>query len=424
VRFTIRLLLVSALIASVAGCIYAQSNSGANVSNLVPEAAFVSSQRYTNAFFGFSLTLPQGISFKQFQLALHDPSRHFLFGLHAGLAKSDALNDRPALTTIGISSEQLQHEETVQEYAKQKKLDVTHIKIRGREFWKSETEKNGPGGKLRMIVYLTLMQGYAIEFNIVSFDPKLAGQLKQDIESLEFFDPRRVMEFAGDNSHLYDPSGSHIASLSEGAISSNTYTNSELDFTYQFPAGWALIDGPTQEKIIEAGHKAAWGDDTVAAQEHEIVQKCTRILLWVNRYAPGVKFEGFNPLITLLAIDPACSPTGIQFPTSMDDHDGIKQAAGEIFSSFSDAPFFGKGQRVVSASKAGNHLWVQLSGTVSLDKPGSNVPETAYTSIEVTTVRDYWLAWLFVGGSQVELDQIRSTIVNFGSNPSPSENSR
>lgn len=419
-RLSIRAFWLAALIFVYSRSACAQSSPGAILSKPVPETAYISSPKYTNAFYGFSLVLPRGIPFKEFPMSYKDPAHHFLFGLQVDLVKAGLFSDHPALTMMTISSEQLQPGETTKDYASRKKmLNLTRIEIRAREFWKGESEESGPGGRSKTLDYLTLINGSVVEFYVTSFDGKLTGQLKHAIESLEFFDPPRAMEFAGENSRLYDPSGSHIAKLNEGSISSNTYTNNELEFTYQFPVGWALIDEATQEKVIEAGHKAVWGDNASAAQEHEVAQKCTRILLWVNRFVPGSKFEGLNPLIVLMAIDPACSPTGMQFPSSMDDHDGIKQVAGAIFSSLSNAPFFGKGQKVVSATKAGNHLWVQLSGTVSLDIPASNVPQAAYTSIEVTAVRDYWLAWLFMGGSQAELDQMKSTVVNFGSPSSP-----
>jgi hypothetical protein len=40
----------------------------------VPEAGFISPDKYTNAFFGFSLPLPQDSAFRAFQLPSNGPS--------------------------------------------------------------------------------------------------------------------------------------------------------------------------------------------------------------------------------------------------------------------------------------------------------------------------------------------------------------
>ena len=52
-RFAIRILLVSALIVGFTRSACGQSNTSAILSNTMPETAFISVQKYTNAFFGY-----------------------------------------------------------------------------------------------------------------------------------------------------------------------------------------------------------------------------------------------------------------------------------------------------------------------------------------------------------------------------------
>src|SRR5690349_8678502 len=63
------------------GYAFAQTEPPASTPGMVPETAFISPTKYTNAFFGFSLTLPRGIPFQQMSVPTKDPSVGFLFGV-------------------------------------------------------------------------------------------------------------------------------------------------------------------------------------------------------------------------------------------------------------------------------------------------------------------------------------------------------
>lgn len=257
----------------------AQSMPSAGQSEQSPETAFISSSVYSNAFFGFSLTLPRGVPFRQISIPPNDSSQGFLFGVKADLIKG-AFSPRPALSVMEIMYKQAGNEsgEAARAFVEgSKKLKATNVAIGGRNFWKSESEENGKSGKMRSLTYAVSLGGYAIEFAVVSFDAKLTGQLERSIESIVFFDPTRAAELAGPGGRLYDPSGRHIATLKPGVAWANTYTNDDLGFTYQFRSGWVVADDATREKLIEAGHQAAWGDSPSAAEEHAAVQKCSRI---------------------------------------------------------------------------------------------------------------------------------------------------
>ncbi len=412
--------LASALILTISSCAcaLAQAKPSANPSDGTPERAYISATAYTNAFFGFSLTLPHGVPFRQWAVPSADSTQRFLFGVQVELIKG-AFSPHAAASVMEIMCKQAGEEsaEEAQKFvAGKKNLKATHIGIAGRDFWKSEAEENGKAGKMHSINYAAPLGEYAVEFVIASFDSKLTGQLERSIESISFFDPSRAEEMAGPDSHLYDPSGGHIAKLHDGIVWSNTYTNDALGFTYEFPTGWIVADEATRIKVVESGHQAAYGDDPSSAQEHAFIQKCARYPLMVIRYPEGTKREGVNPLIALMLIDPACFPADFRFPSSLDNRERIAELSKAILSLLANAPFFGNGKNSVSAASDGDRVWIDLSSTANVEIPGT-APIAVFTVMAITEVRDYWVAWMFMAGSQNELDQLKRTPIFFSSPP-------
>lgn len=138
----------------------------------------------------------------------------------------------------------------------------------------------------------------------------------------------------------------------------------------------------------------------------------------VNRFPVGTKTEGLNPFVALMVVDPACFPTDIRFPSSLDDHEQVSQWIKETLGPIADAPFFGKAQTSVMLSSVDGRVWIDLSSIAKVNIPASEAPLAIFTEIDITQVRDYWAAWIFMGGSQAELDQLRHTPITFSS-PSP-----
>ena len=160
----------------------------------VPESGFVSSEQYTNAFFGFSLPLPQDPALRGFAL----PSNfHSLFGLQA---------QTNGLTTFAIFAKETSgaSSKLARRAAAGPKEEYTRkISIEGKEVWKSDTQQRSSVGTMRTIDYETAINGYLLSFKIVSFDPKLTDTLQHSIESIKFFDPTKAREMAGPNSREY-----------------------------------------------------------------------------------------------------------------------------------------------------------------------------------------------------------------------------
>jgi hypothetical protein len=396
---------------------FAQSNSPASPADVGPETAFISPSTYTNAFFGFSLKLPNGVPFREVAIPPADSSRGFLFGVEAGLIKG-AFNPHAVVSLMTIvykRSESNSAEEAQKFVAGTKNVSPTPLNIGGKDFWKNQFEDKGKLGKVRTTFYATALGNYAIEIAIGSDDAKLTTRLEHSIESITFFDPPKAAEIAGSGSRLYDPSGRHIARLNSGTVWAHNYLNADLGLAYEFPSGWVAADQDTRARVIEDNHQSAWGNNASAAEQHLAIERCTRYVSIVNRYPAGTKTEEVNPGIALLVIDPACFPPDIRFPSAVKYDEGLTQLSKAMLAILADAPFFGNAPNFRRLYSDAGHIWIELSSTANVKVSEGKSPLTAYTVIELTAVQDYWVAWMFMAGSQSELDQLRRTRISLNS---------
>ena len=358
----------TSIIAFAASLLFTLTCAAQQAPGAIPESGFISPEKYTNAFFGFSLPLPQDSAFRGFFLPPGgDNTHHSLFGLQAS---KDGLT---AFTVTARQKSDASLEDARDAASKPKSQNVKRTVIGGKDFWRGESQEKGSSGKMRLIAYATALNGYILEFNIFSFNAKLADDLEHCIEAVSFFDPAKAQEVAGTNSRAFDPlaqrssnaesvpSNNRIGKLDPGTITGNTYKNDALGFRYEFPAEWIVNDKAVQDKVIEAGHQFAWGNSPTAAREHEAARGCMRVLLMVTKFAEGTKTEEVNPGVTILAVDLQCSP-GAYFPKSLDDQEGIKAIAQQLMQSFAGTPFISKGNNSVRAFVVQGHIMLDISG--------------------------------------------------------------
>jgi hypothetical protein len=323
-----------------------------------PENGFISPEKYTNAFFGFSPPLPQGPSFTEFRIPSNG-KMHNLYGMKAHTKNGLGLS---AFIIVANEINGASSDQAREAASSIKGRDVKRTQLVGKEFWKSEIEDNSTYGKIRTITYATAINGYVLKFQIIAFDGKLAKDFEQCIEALQFFDPAKAETIAGVNSRphypaaldasgsLVIPSSKRIGQLSAGVVSGNTYTNDSLGLTYEFPSGWAVADNATLDKVIEAGHEVAWGNSASAARERQGFEQCGRILLAASKYQEGTKTSEFDSKVAVIAVDLACSPD-MRFPNSLDDREGINAIVHQLLNSFAGAPFRSKQNNFVKAFK-------------------------------------------------------------------------
>jgi hypothetical protein len=396
---------------------FAQTNSPSSAAlEKNPESGFVSKSKYTNAFFGFSLPLPRDIAFNDYRVSFkQETCRYFLFGLET-IKTAPIGPPRPKLTLLFVTAKKSTDPEDLHRAAGgPKEASSTKIEIGGREFWTSEVEDKAPEGIEHHLAFSTETLGYILQFNVESFDKKLTAKLRESISRIDFFDPAKAQGIAGPDSKPYlstgagTPCPAHIEQLGPGVVSGTTYTNDTLGLSFQFPSGWVVADKATQEKVREAGHQWAYGNDRAAAREHAVAARCSRTLLLATQYPEGTKTDNVNPTVAIMAYDSGCLP-GVHMPTSADDSGAIRQLGAEITKSLLGTLFLGNGQNTVRAYKRQNRLLVDWSGGFKANIPGSTQPRPVFASAVFTEDSDYWVTWLFVNGSQSELDELKRSV--------------
>jgi hypothetical protein len=378
----------------------------------IPETGYVSDSRYINAFFGFLLPLPQDADFRDFALPSKGNS-HSIFGLQT---------QQKGLTALTVTATHVTGNPTDdarKAAARRKGASVKRVEIGGKEFWKSESEDESRAGTMHTLVCATAMSGYTLQFMVVSFDGKLAKELRHSIESITFVDPAQAKILAGSNARLFPAkveaapsptvSPTHIAHLQLGIVSGNTYTNEMLGFSFQFPPEWVVADKATQDKVVESGHQFVYGNDSAAAREHETAQECGRILFSASQYPEGTKTDEVNPLVAIMAFDSACLP-GVHLPSSISDGDTIRQLGTQITKSLSGTPFIGKGRNTIRMFMLGNRMMLDLSSGFKVDLPARKQPLDVFSSVIFTEDKDYWVMWLLMNGTQSGLDDLRKNI--------------
>ncbi len=392
-----------------------------NSSELAPETGFLSPSKYTNAFFGFSLPLPQDADLHELKLSIKGATwGHFIIGFQSS---------QNGLSTFVVTAKQASaesNEEVKKTAAGPKSLKTKEIEIGGKTFWRSESQQNGTGGRMQTLSFATGIDGYILRFEIVSFSPKVTKELEQSIERLTFFDPAKAREMAGADSRVYPlaalqpPKSERIGRLSDGLISGNTYHNEELGFRYQFPEGWIVNDKATQEKVAEVGHQFVWGNDPSAQQEHQAASQCTKNLLFVTRYPEGTKMEQFNPTVLLAVADPGCVPSA-SFPKTVDDREAIQQLAKEIVHSFRTATMASIEPARVRAFNNAGRIVIEISQSFTVNAPGQVTPLAILSSISLMQAGDYWVIWMFASSDKAQLDELRNTKIFFDASDLPVE---
>jgi len=156
----------------------------------VPGAAFLSLDKYTNAFFGFSLPLPPDPAFRIAEVSKSGLWLGYrLFGL-AGRG-----------TTFVISAQWMTPED-----AERIMSGAPRILINGKQFSRGLSHRKQPQGTIWQAMYWTVADNYLLTFHIQSLDRGLAEEFEHCVEQTRFFDPAKAKQIAGPSARPYSPS--------------------------------------------------------------------------------------------------------------------------------------------------------------------------------------------------------------------------
>jgi hypothetical protein len=385
----------------------------------VPESAFVSKTQYTNAFFGFRLSLPE----KHFQIVDLSESnkalQHFLFAEKSG--------DR-GITLLIISATQvlgnpdIEAQKAVFLPGEQGSKGPEGLDLGGRLFWKNRTEEKTFAGKVYRLRYATGLRGFVIVFSVSAQNGRLADDLQQDIESIKFFDPATAKEEAGADSYPYlteavrlrleNAPKLELAHLDPGNVSGNVYSNAFLGFSYRFPADWHVTE--RVDRLFPKDSSQSSRSNAVNANKGPgPAEECTRVLGEATKYPQDDREEHFNPSVAILAADPGCFTSDSKFPTSIHDNEAIQLFGQSLVRSFAGTPFLGRNASRLIAADLSGHVFMEMPSGSAVPIPGSTLLRKVHMSLVLTSLRQYWVIWLMQSDTESELGRLMRTSVSF-----------
>lgn len=385
------------------------------LSDVGPETGFLSPSKYTNAFFGFSIFLPQDAGLREQTLSLNRGTRdHLLIGFHS--PSKNLVSFKITARELGDrSGKEARNSAAGPDSSKPRETEIA-----GRTFWKSASPKTVTDHNMQTLIFSTAINGYVLQFEVVSFNPEITAEIERDIEKVRFFDPSAARAMAGPDSQPYIPgasqfSANRIAQLSAGSISGNVYRNEQLGFRYEFPQGWVLMSKTTQTRGPEGGHEFIWGNSPSVQKEHEEASQCSRDLLFVTRYLEDPTPGKFNARVLLVVGDPKCAP-GSRFPKSVDDREAIQQIARQFTQYFKAVGMPWTEPARVRAFNNGDRLIIEI---LQSSAQGQSGPASIFSSLLLMEAGDYWVMWMFEAGDKQELEELRNTRIFFDAPRSP-----
>ena len=411
--------LIAALSLLCGGTLYAQSTISESTSARVsPESGFLSSAKYTNAFFGFSLALPQETVLNEQTLSLSRGSHeHLLLSFHS--TNGQLVSFTITATEIsGATDKDSRKTAESMDHSKPKKL-----LIGGKSFWTSGTVQTHHRAQMGTVVYTTSLEGYVLEFKIFSLDADTLAQLKQKVEQVAFFDPSTSRTEAGADSRPYTPGFSPfvvslIGRLSAGAVTGNVYSNDQLKFRYEYPAEWTLMSKASGKEFFGSGATFLAGNSPAVQAEHDAANQCAKQLLFVRRFLENPPSGQFNPMVVFVAADPKCV-SRFGFPKSVNDGESIQQVARDILLYFKPEDTKLVGPLRVRAFSNAQHVMIDISQSFGLSVPAANAPLNVRSSMLIMQSGEYWVIWEFAASDNAELEELRNTKVFFDDGPAP-----
>ena len=388
----------------------------------IPESGYLSAHEYTNAYFGFTIQLPKSGTFqiRDFSQKNNTRIQHFL--LSQSSAKKDFVEW--SITATQVFKDPDQEAEKAVIFRDALKQDGPQaLSIGRRLFWKSETEKTDTKPKLYQMRYATGIGGFVLQFSVYSYSAKLKEELRQNIESIKFFDPANIQQELAKDAQPYLPEAARwwltnapqldLAKLDTGTLFGTKYVNPSLGFSYSFPNAWRIALGdPGDPKSHLDAHSEPLGARQGFSAE------CIRVLASAVQDSGDGK-SGFNPRIVIAAADPACYVPGEKFPESTLDRTALQSFGADLIRTFAGSPLMGRTANAVRAAEIGNHLFFEIPSSTSAPIVGSALRRKIHMLFVLTTIRNCWVIWLLESDTESELGNRVKTSISFDSGSRP-----
>ncbi len=182
--------------------------SGQKQPHLVPQSGYLSPEKYTNAFLGFSIPLPQDLPYHV--LMPSQPTKR------EPLLVLETDDGRTGLKIVAgpfggrIDAPYLLESENADQDATERLdpspfLSPGNMYIGGKVFARQAFQKKAGSATLWVTTYVTTVNNYTVFFSIQSLDPDAAEKLDHCIEGTRFFEPSEAKTVAGADSRPFNP---------------------------------------------------------------------------------------------------------------------------------------------------------------------------------------------------------------------------
>ena len=388
-----------------------------------PEDAYVTSTRYTNAYFGFSLELPDAAALKLvpqpasmdrriqlLEMAGAAPERAGIT-LDAFEYKNKNYTDAKAMLRSRLDQELFVGVEELHGIGK--------TTVGGRPFYYYETRR----GIDQHVVLTAEMDGYVLSANLQARDPKMVRELMAAFSRIEFFPPKEAKDRAGAQAQAYQGpaiSAQHLREVREGLpgqhidpgkVKGRIYVNDQIGMTYEFPAGWSVHAEGAVEPSVERYREKVLGEPLLGPREKAVVKACRKTLLSVWRSKPQadgeVPYDDFGE-VTLSTMPLACFPN-IHFPEDSRDAAAVRQ----FISGLSFTMPLQRDMNTARTYEAGGKTFVLTHGTIAYKDAGEALSRRISVALAMTAQRGYLLIWLFAAPHEDELRELLAAKVGF-----------
>lgn len=160
------------------------------------ERGYLSPSAYANAFFGFRVSILEGVKFQELRTRKElSGGQRLLFGLHSdeggtGFVITAERSAGPKAATARGTVRRLTE-------------DAEKTTIGGREFCKGLSSERTRDGVMRQASYAVELNGYVVDFYVSSRNEEIFVKWCKAVEGLQLFDPAKAKEMAGADSVPY-----------------------------------------------------------------------------------------------------------------------------------------------------------------------------------------------------------------------------
>lgn len=383
---------------------------------LLPEDGYLTADRYTSRFFGFSLDLPISSDGHRITIPVMLEKQHALLAIGFEQGKR--------FGTLTITAEESPEElERYDDIQGEQCSDAGGVS--------SQMRRPIPGGVLRYGAFYAnvhhwhavyadhfwvRVKNYIIRVSVDSNDQDFLQKSKHALTKADFYCVRggqfttnngKAVTFQGEpyrgptvptwlaDAAIKDPPGLNIPG---GTISGGIYSNPDLGLQYSIPAGWNAM----QEEV-----KGDPPQNARDLREYQVLHACSRTLLRAVQGADGDSDEqNLKPSISLRALDPDC--LSLRTPSSIEDKEIAREVAAnlELFSEFGEI----KTHRI--SSQAGR-VFVVLQGTIGQHPSGEVFSRRMSEMLFATQQRNLILVWSLMAPTSADLEGMPASHITF-----------